>query len=115
MVLGHGWEKTASLELAVLLGQASVNNTSIGQAVFSLWFAQFKYNLFQETVILVMAPDHYKQWCCKAQMKGAIFSKWVTTTWKVLGKWKRCQKAKDKKMLSRFWKEEEAYLKNINQ
>lgn len=42
-LLGHGSEKTASLDLAVFLGQASVNNTFIGHPDFSLWFAQFKY------------------------------------------------------------------------
>lgn len=61
-----------------------------------------------------MAPNHHKQWCWKVPVKGAFFSKWVTTTWKVLGKWKSCQKAKDKEM-SYFWKEEEVYLKNIDQ
>lgn len=35
-LLGHGSEKTASLDLAVFLGQASVNNTFIGHRDFSL-------------------------------------------------------------------------------
>lgn len=42
-LLGHVSEKTASLELAVFLGQASVNNTFFGHPDFNLWFAQFKY------------------------------------------------------------------------
>lgn len=42
-LLGHVSEKMASLELAVFLGQASVNNTFFGHPDFNLWFAQFKY------------------------------------------------------------------------
>ena len=63
-----------------------------------------------------MAPDHYKQCCWKVRVKGAIFSKWVTTTWKVLGKWKRRQKAKDKEMLSYIFEKGKKYIsENINQ
>lgn len=42
-LLAHGSEKTGSLDLAVFLGQASVNNTFIDHPDFSLWFSQFKY------------------------------------------------------------------------
>lgn len=35
-LLGHSSEKTASLDLAVVLGQASVNNTFIGHPDLSL-------------------------------------------------------------------------------
>lgn len=99
-LLDHSSEKTAFLDLAHFLSQASVNNTFIGHPDFQPLICPIQIHFFQETALLAMAPDHYKQCCWKVQVKEAIFSKWLTTTWKVLGKWKRSQKAKDKEILS---------------
>lgn len=101
-LVGHGSEKTTFLHLALFLSQASVNNTFIGHPDFQPLICPIQIHFFQETALLVMAPDHYKQCCWKVQVKEAICSKWLSTTWKVLGKWKRSQKARDKEILSEF-------------
>lgn len=62
-LLDHSSEKTAFLDLANFLSQASVNNTFIGHPDFQPLICPIQIHFFQETAPLVMAPDHYKQ-CC---------------------------------------------------
>lgn len=59
-----------------------------------------------------MAPDHYKQCCWKVWVKGAIFSKWVTTTLKkFLENERGARKLKTRECCPTFWKGEEVYLR----
>lgn len=110
-LLYHGSEKTASLDLAVILGHTSVNNTSIGHPDFSLWFSQFKYTFSKKQLSSSWPLTITNNAVERFEWKGPFSPNESPPPGKFLENGRGARRLKTKKCCPTFWKGKEAYLR----